>query len=246
MKLVIYNLASGSRGNCTIVTDSITSIMIDAGIGYRTIKARMPIGIAGISALIVTHEHTDHVRSVESLMSHGIRVYAHPLCIEGIGIEGIHPIEERPFSIGSITVTPFRVPHDARYTLGFTFETEDSKVGVMTDCGHINNAIVDHLIGCESMLIESNHDINMLKNGTYPPHLKNRISGNNGHLSNDACTKLVTYLAGRRLKSVMLGHLSEHNNTPTIALDTLREGLRRADRNLEIVVASMDTVTTIQ
>ena len=224
MKLAIYNLASGSRGNCTIVTDGVTSIMVDAGIGYRTIKARMPVGIAGIRALLITHEHTDHVRSVDSISAHGITVYAHPLSAKCLTVP-VEEIVERPFSIGTITVTPFRVPHDARYTLGYTFETEDSKVAVMTDCGHINDAIVDHLIGCESALIESNHDIEMLKSGPYPPHLKNRIIGNNGHLSNDASAKLLTYLAGRRLKSVMLGHLSEQNNTPLIALKTLNDSL---------------------
>ncbi|MBO5925336.1 MAG: MBL fold metallo-hydrolase [Clostridia bacterium] len=245
MKLVIYNLASGSRGNCTIVTDSVTSIMVDAGIGYRTIKSRMPVGIAGIQALLITHEHTDHVRSVDAISSHGITVYAHPLSAKALPIE-VQEIVEKPFSIGTITVTPFRVPHDARYTLGYTFETEDSKVAVMTDCGHINDAIVNHLIGCESALIESNHDIEMLKSGPYPQYLKNRIIGNNGHLSNDASAKLLTYLAGRRLKSVMLGHLSEQNNTPLIALNTLNDSLQRAGRSLEIVVASMDKVTTIQ
>ena len=245
MKLVIYNLASGSRGNCTIVTDSVTSIMIDAGIGYRTIKSRMPVGIAGIRALLITHEHTDHVRSVDALASHGITVYAHPLSAKYLSIS-VQEIQERPFSIGTITVTPFRVPHDAHYTLGYTFETEDSKVAVMTDCGHINDAIVDHLIGCESALIESNHDIEMLKSGPYPQYLKNRIIGNNGHLSNDASAKLLTYLAGRNLKSVMLGHLSEQNNTPLIALKTLNDSLEKAGRSLDIVVASMDKVTMIR
>lgn len=253
----VINLASGSRGNCTLISSNGTNLLVDAGISPSEIKKRLPVPPESISAVFVTHEHIDHVRGLSGFC----KEFSVPAFVHG---KVVHAIEERaelspehlaefgdmPFEFRDLKVTPFRIPHDTVYPVGFTFSDGEFTSGVATDLGRVTDGVVNNLSPCDTLLIESNHDVHMLLSGKYPPHLKRRIMGNLGHLSNEDCADLIVRLAGKRLRNVMLGHLSENNNTPRLAYTTTEKMLSingfTVNGDVFLSTASPDTITYIR
>jgi len=231
-------IASGSSGNCLYVFGGGAHILIDAGLSGRGIEAGLKtLNLAGrqLSAILVTHEHTDHIKGVGVLSRrYGLPVYATPKTwryferhnvlgtVDPFLIRKIEP--EQPFSIGGLQAVAFDIPHDASQPVGYSLFAEHKKITVATDIGEPTDTIRRYITGSDIVLLESNHDTDMLMNGKYPPILKKRIAGPYGHLSNDAAGKLLTETMTEHLRYVYLGHLSEENNRPLIAFNTV-EGI---------------------
>jgi len=225
MGVSVSMLASGSRGNCALVSSSSTKILVDAGISCREIFKRMK-GLGddphSLSAILITHEHCDHIYGVATLAKK-LRI---PIFMTGATYQswqramrdesGQKPKLDKfdrfesghTFQVGDIAVKPFTIPHDAADPVGFTFRAEGIKVGIATDLGYIPVSVRDNLRGCDVLVVESNHDLEMLRVGPYPWSVKQRVMSRVGHLSNDYDNS-ATF--------VVLAHLSEQNNHPEIA-----------------------------
>lgn len=233
------SLFSGSSGNCLFVSDENTGILIDAGVSGRRIEdALSKIGerCEDISGILVTHEHSDHISGVGILSRrYGIPVYANELtwrAIDGQKLMGKLPFQSRriisadaDFNVGTLLVRAYSIPHDAADPVAYTVSSGGHKISVATDIGHVTEYIKSNLFGSELVLIESNHDVEMLKVGSYPYPLKRRILGDFGHLSNEAAAALICELAARGTKKFILGHLSKENNYPGLAYETVNSDL---------------------
>ncbi len=237
MSLIIQTIASGSHGNCTYIASETTHLLVDAGVGIRRITevlAENKIEISDLNGVLITHEHADHISGLSALAERGVPVYAHERAFASIcrkvGAIAFESVDffDAGFTIGDILVRPFRTPHDSAYSVGYTFSNDGSKIGVATDIGHISEAIIANLSGCQLVLLEANHDMEMLIKGAYSQRLKQRIRGANGHLSNDGASIIVARLIDCGLKRVILGHLSEENNYPELAFSTVLETINRA------------------
>jgi len=234
MGVSVSVLASGSRGNSAIVRSSNTSILVDAGISCRETFKRMKAAgddPRSISAIVITHEHSDHI--------YGLLVLAKrlnvPIFMTGAthaawaktmrDDDGVRPelaklevfSPGRGFQIGDIAVMPFTIPHDAADPVGFTFKAEGVKVGFATDLGYIPASVRDHLRCCDLLMIESNHDVEMLRVGPYPWSVKQRVMSRVGHLSNHTLADFFSSDYDGGAAYVVLAHLSEQNNHPEIA-----------------------------
>ncbi|MDO4321714.1 MAG: MBL fold metallo-hydrolase [Lachnospiraceae bacterium] len=229
------SIASGSSGNCIYVGTEHTGVLIDAGISGKKVVAglnsidRRPEELDGI---LITHEHSDHIKGLGVLArKYGIPVF----CSAGtkramLGQKMLGKVDEslfheiipdESFHIKEMEIQPFRVSHDAAEPVAYRLSQEDKSVAVATDLGYYDDYIVDHLRNLDAVLIESNHDVNMLQVGTYPYYLKQRILGFKGHLSNDNAGRLLGEILHDKMKSVMLGHLSKENNYEALALATV-------------------------
>lgn len=235
-QLRAYMLFSSSKGNCAYVKYGSDEILIDAGVSARRIcRALEELGtsIKNIRAIFITHEHSDHVGGLEIISKYyGIPVYiplesakyiasTRPGTRDYIHINDI----EKDICLSEMKLTSFPTPHDSRSSVGFVIKTGTASIGYATDIGHLSREIAESLMGCDHVVIESNHDVMMLKNGDYPYQLKQRILSRRGHLSNDACAEFIPFLAGCGAKSIILAHLSENNNHPAIAYKTNKCGL---------------------
>lgn len=221
------NLASGSKGNCNVISTKNVSVMIDDGLGIRSLEesARLAnISLSKLNAILITHEHCDHVRGIASLCKkYSIPVYCHkesrdyldPMVSPYI----IDNDMDSPFEIGDLTITPFRLPHDSNYNLGYSITHNKNTLSIATDLGFVSEATLDKLKGSDFVMLESNHDVDMLREGSYPFILKQRIMSKNGHLSNDDCANAILELAKSGTKRFLLAHLSQDNNTPEMAFD---------------------------
>ena len=231
-------IASGSSGNCIYISAGGAHILVDAGLSGKSIEAGLKtlnLAARQLCAILVTHEHSDHIAGVGVLARrYGLPVYATPKTwlyferhnvLGGISDALIRRIDpEQPFSIGGLRVIAFDIPHDASEPVGYSIFAENRKITVATDIGEPTDTIRRYIAGSDIVLLESNHDGDMLMNGRYPRVLKERIAGPRGHLSNDAAGRLLTETASDNLRYVFLGHLSEENNRPLIALSTV-EGI---------------------
>ena len=222
------SLISGSSGNATFISDGKTNLLIDCGMsGAKLKEALRTIDVLpeSIDAILLTHEHIDHTRGAGVVSRrYNLPIYAtegtHLAADMGnIAEENIKTIsEDTYFEIGGIGIKPFAISHDARQPVGFTFFIGNEKYALATDIGKMTQGIIDSITGSKKVLLESNHDIEMLRCGSYPFPLKQRILGEYGHLSNDAAAKTALYLVNRGTEHIMLGHLSKENNRPEIAL----------------------------
>lgn len=234
MGVTVSMLASGSRGNCAFVASARTRILVDAGISCReTFKRMKSLGEdpQALSAILITHEHSDHIYGLATLAKK-LRI---PIFMTGAthtawsramrDERGERPQLERlerfesghRFQVGDIEVKPFTIPHDAADPVGFTFRVEGAKVSIATDLGYLPVNVRDHLRGSDILVMESNHDVEMLRGGSYPWAVKQRVASNVGHLSNE---KLADFFANdydNGAAFVVLAHLSEQNNHPEIA-----------------------------
>lgn len=230
-------LFSGSSGNAAFIEANHTRLLVDAGLpGSRIEEALHAIGVSPdtLSAILVTHEHSDHVRGVGVLSRRfDIPVYANAACFTAMQpITGdIRPhctrIFEtgRDFFIGDINVTSFLIPHDAAEPVGYTFQHGKHSVGVLTDIGHMDEHLLDAVEHSDILLLEANHDIDMLKAGSYPYPLKQRILSRRGHLSNEDSARALCRLYVRGLRNAILGHLSAENNDERVAMSTVAMAL---------------------
>ena len=249
------SLYSGSSGNCSLIETDHSKILVDAGNSSKKIDAALKensINISDIDAILVTHEHSDHIRSVGTISSkYNIPVYANketwlamPEQSQKVSDNCKKVFEiNSDFEIKDLKVRPFSIPHDAANPCGFNFFHDEKKLSIATDVGHITDDIIENLIKSQFALLEANYDPNILKYSRYPYLLKQRISGPNGHLSNNESGNLVSLLIKSGLKTALLGHLSKENNFPELAYKTVVEELMRHhyDENaISIGVAKRD------
>jgi phosphoribosyl 1,2-cyclic phosphodiesterase len=251
-------LGSGSKGNATFVEGGGTRILIDAGFSGIEVARRLAeigIDIGTISALLVTHEHGDHIRGVQVLSRRfSLPVYVSKAAREAAGQSLAKIAEWRPIAAGQVfrhrelTIHPFAVSHDAADTLGFVASNNGCSVGYCTDTGTISHLMHHHLGGCNGLVLECNHDLEMLKNGGYPPPLQQRIRSKCGHLTNSAAARFLIDLIHGGLEHVVLAHISETNNTHDLALATVGSYLREYDltaaeqRRFSVSTARQDVV----
>jgi len=247
------SLYSGSTGNCLLVSTEDTNILIDAGVSQKKIiEALESIGkkITDIDAILVTHEHSDHILSVGSLSKkYNIPVYSNketfgamPIQTQKISVENKKEfLISTDFEIGSLRIHPFSIPHDAANPCGFNLIKDHKKISIATDIGHMDIKLLNELKNSKFMMLESNYDPEILRIGRYPYRLKQRISGPFGHLENSIAGKTVSSVLPSGLEKVMLGHLSKENNFPELAYKTVVEELEYSGYNskdIEINVAS--------
>ncbi|MBE6632002.1 MAG: MBL fold metallo-hydrolase [Ruminococcaceae bacterium] len=225
----IYTLFSGSSGNSVYINCDGESVLIDIGMSAKAASdALLNIGSSAeeISAVFVTHEHSDHIKGIPVFTKKGdIPVHvarasyeASPLSADG---KGRYVIHEPVFSeeIGNMRISSFVTPHDSEMSLGYIIETPYGTAGVATDMGYMTKGVYERIRECKYLILESNYDEGMLINGPYPRYLKKRIFSNRGHMSNDACAETVWHLASEKTEKIMLAHLSLENNSPSLALD---------------------------
>tara|TARA_B100001093_G_scaffold343435_1_gene328166 strand:+ start:162 stop:923 length:762 start_codon:yes stop_codon:yes gene_type:complete len=236
------SLGSGSKGNCSVIATDSTFVLLDCGFSYKDVMARMKrLGIEpdALAAIIVSHEHSDHVSGVEALSTrHAIPVYASRgtwIEIDAGKYEFTNYIDGL-FTVGDLNITPITVPHDAREPLQFVFSCSEERLGILSDLGSLSDRILHAFIELDAISIEFNHDISLLQQGPYPSYLKARISGDFGHLNNEQATKLIELIASDRLNTVVACHISEINNKVTLVEKALESVLK--DREIEYLVAS--------
>lgn len=253
------SLYSGSTGNSSLIQTEKTKILIDAGESAKKIaEALQSINIKPeeINAILITHEHSDHTKGLGIFSKkYNVPVYANIETWGGMKTQKEKMLEENvkyftfeEFNIGDLTIRPFSIPHDAANPCGFNIIHQDKKISVATDIGHMTTDIVKNLCYSSFILLESNYDSNVLKCSSYPYPLKQRISGPNGHLSNDDAGKTISYLTKFGLNTVMLGHLSKENNFPELAYKTVVEQLMENNidnNNFHLSVADRYTVSPI-
>jgi phosphoribosyl 1,2-cyclic phosphodiesterase len=242
MALRVCVLGSGSRGNCTYIGSGTTSILVDAGLSAReTVKRLEQIGKApeDIRAVCVSHEHSDHVAGLRVLHTrHGIPLYANAGTVEGVGRDlRMRELPWQvftngsPFGIGDMTIEPFSVPHDAYDPVGFVIDAGGVRIGVVTDMGIPTTLVRERLKRCRVVVVEANHDERMLKEAKRPWHLKQRIMGRQGHLSNETAAGMLADIAGPDLDQVFLAHISDECNEEGLAVQTTESELAKTGCN---------------
>lgn len=226
------SLFSSSSGNSTYIASAKTGILVDAGVSAKKMKEALlgrDIDPSALGGIFITHEHSDHIKGVRILAStYNIPVFATEGTMASLEENGVvtakFPYEVIPYEgleIGDIFVRPFSTPHDSRESCGYLIGFADGqKAAIATDIGKITDEIRRNLLGCELVMLESNHDIGMLQNGPYPYALKRRILSEVGHLSNIACAEMTAELISKGTGRIYLGHLSQDNNFPDLAYQT--------------------------
>jgi phosphoribosyl 1,2-cyclic phosphodiesterase len=245
--MLVAPLGSGSAGNAYWFESDGTAILVDAGLGPRDTKKRLEsVGreIEHLNAIVVTHEHYDHIRGAEKIArKYGIPVFLTRGTLEASSIDRsetnvrLFP-NNSSFIIGELQVHARRTIHDAADPACFVIEARDgTRVGIASDLGYVNREVLGHLSGCDGLFFESNHDLDMLRMGTYPWSLKRRIMSRYGHLSNDESVDAVQRLLGADLKTLCMIHLSQKNNHESIVRDMCSRLLRRTGASLEFAIA---------
>lgn len=256
--MTIKTLASGSSGNCSLLSTESGHLLIDAGISMRKIKNYLSIcglGLDDISGILVTHEHSDHISGLPMLIKHAkIPVYATRTvassiragaCVEGL----VNELKAgEAFPICGVTVRAFNTPHDSSDSVGFRIEGSVS-LGYCTDLGYLTDEVLEGLDSVDIAVIECNHDIDLLKRGPYPYHLKRRILSDRGHLSNRICAELSARLVSQGTADIILAHLSKENNIPALAEREVTsrltaEGFTR-DRDYRLYIAPAEGICQI-
>lgn len=239
--LKFISIGSGSSGNCYYLQTANDAMLIDAGVGIRTMKKHLHdygLSIDSVNHILITHDHADHIKSVGVVSTeYGIPVYATREV--HVGIQRNYCVPKKVPSdkcriiekdvrvkIGDFYVTPFAVPHDSSGNVGFCVEVDDVTFCIMTDVGHVTEDMRQYIGKANYLVIEANYDTEMLHDGPYPAHLKIRIDSPTGHLSNRDCGEAIANYATDKLRHVWLCHLSEENNHPVLALKTVEQTLR--------------------
>jgi phosphoribosyl 1,2-cyclic phosphodiesterase len=245
--MIVAPLSSGSAGNAYWLESDGTAILVDAGIGPRDTKKRLEVvgcDITALRAIVITHEHYDHIRGAEKIA----RKYEVPIYLTRGTLDAsrIDPADvntvifenDTTFTIGELQVHARKTIHDAADPACFVVEARDgTRIGIASDLGYVNPEVLQHLSGCDGLFFESNHDLDMLRMGSYPWSLKRRIMSRFGHLSNDDSVNAVQRLLGAELKTLCMIHLSQKNNHESIVRDMCTRLLRRTGASLEFAIA---------
>lgn len=239
----LCSIASGSSGNCVYIGSDATHLLVDVGIsGKRTESGLKELGLTGrdIDGILITHEHADHISGLGILArKYEIPIYATAGTIKALkncsGLGDLdyslfHEVQEdKKLTLKDLTVNPMRISHDAAHPVGYRISYGSKKVAVCTDLGVYNDYTVECLKGMDALLLEANHDVNMLQVGPYPYYLKQRILGEKGHLSNENSGRLLCRILHDGLQTVLLGHLSKENNLPELAYESVRMEITMGD-----------------
>lgn len=231
------SFASGSSGNCGLLRGGGVSLLVDAGISLKRIRACLAdegLELGDLNGVLVTHEHSDHVAGLAMLSKYSeLPVYMSGGTARAIlrqircREESLHLVEAGvPFSLGELRVTAFETSHDAAEPLGFRVEGETGVLAIVTDLGYVSRGVREAVEGCAAAVVEANYDAEMLRYGPYPLNLKRRIQGNFGHLDNRDAAELCACLAEKGAKQLMLAHLSKENNLPGLAQETVNKSLK--------------------
>jgi phosphoribosyl 1,2-cyclic phosphodiesterase len=236
-------LGSGSEGNALLVQSGRTTLMLDCGFSVSETQARLErLGLQAeqLAGILVTHEHGDHIGGVARLarkfelpvwMTHGTLLMQRDAFCD-VGVTEINP--HHAYTIGDVEVRPFLVPHDAREPVQYVFSDGARRLGVLTDTGHVTPHIVEMLSGCQALVLECNHDEEMLRTGRYPPSLKQRVGGHFGHLSNRQAAEFLAMLDKAGLQHIVAAHLSAQNNLPELAIKALTGVLQGAEQTIKV------------
>lgn len=248
--------ASGSSGNAALLSSGNTHILIDMGISCRRItKSLEQLGLRGedLSAILITHEHADHIAGLATY----IKKHRTPIITTSATgrqlsyrIAGIEPLLRcaewwEDVAVGTVEVTVLPTSHDCGGSCAFRFGTKDGKVGYITDTGYISQETADALMGARLLVLESNHDVEMLRSGLYPYHLKQRVLGMQGHLSNDTAAAFAMDSVKAGTETIVLAHLSKENNTPQVALNTVGRMLEAVGYSGKLCCAPRDELSEI-
>ena len=259
MKLTLCPLFSGSTGNSIYISCGGVRLLVDCGMSAARVEGALReigVDIHDIDAMLITHEHVDHIRGLGVLCrKYGVPVYANEGTWDGILLRDssiplrcVHTFYTgEDFYIGGVNVHPFAIPHDAKEPVGFAFEHQGLRCAVATDLGHISDTWMRAVTGCQALVLEANHDVEMVNRGPYPAHLKRRILGRNGHLNNEDCAKALLDLVKSGARCVFLSHLSADNNLPELAYNTVCQRLADAGydvgEEIRISVSRRDRVS---
>lgn len=260
----LCSIASGSSGNCIYVGSEATHLLVDVGIsGKRTENGLKELGLTGndIDGILITHEHADHIQGLGVIArKYEIPIYATAGTITAIkACEGIGKVddslfhevkEDTKFTLKDMTVNPMRISHDAAQPVAYRIAYGRKKVAICTDLGVYNDYTVECLKGMDALLLEANHDVNMLQVGPYPYKLKQRILGERGHLSNENTGRLLCRILHDNLQTILLGHLSKENNLPELAYESVRMEINMGENpykasDFDIRVAKRSELTPI-
>ena len=249
----VCSLYSGSKGNCVLIRSERAKILIDAGKSAKALcSALTSVGedISNIDAIFIIHEHTDHVSALAVILKkhkipvHAVKASADKMLCGSLGAYAdAFCIHSPVFSveIGDMTVSSFPTSHDSVFSVGYricvTRDGSTDNIGYATDLGYVSDTVREALLGCETVVLESNHDVDMLMGGSYPYELKLRIASDRGHLSNKACALFASELCEAGTKNILLAHLSEENNAPDVALKEVAQSLEGKGVNLKIASA---------
>jgi phosphoribosyl 1,2-cyclic phosphodiesterase len=247
-------LGSGSTGNCAVVRSGRTTLLLDAGLSMRETRKRMgavDAALEDVSAVLITHEHSDHVRNAPAFLEKlGVPLFVTAGTARAASLPGPlfadvrHAVAGRDLSIGDLFVRVTGTPHDGTESVCYVFSDGDgNRIGIATDLGHLSVDVRDALAGCDVLGLEANHDLDMLRDGPYPLFLKRRILSEVGHLSNDDAAAGLRALVGPRTRSVVALHVSLHNNTPSLAGRVFRETLAEMGARVPVEVAPHDRPT---
>lgn len=260
----LCSIASGSSGNCIYVGSEATHLLVDVGIsGKKTEAGLNSLGLkpSDLDGILITHEHADHINGLGVLSrKYGIPIYATSGTIEAIlTCSNVGKIDESLFHavkadtkiiIKDLGVNPMRISHDAAEPVAYRISYGSKKVGICTDLGIYNDYTVECLKGMDALLLEANHDVNMLQVGPYPYYLKQRILGDRGHLSNENSGRLLSRILHDKLQAIVLGHLSKENNLPELAYEAVRMEITMGDNpynanDFRMMVANRSEVSPV-
>ncbi len=260
----LCSIASGSSGNCIYVGSEDTHLLIDTGISRKKIEEGLAeLGIDGsqLSGIFVTHEHIDHIQGLGVFSrKYQIPIYATRGTLKGIQMSkslGVLPegifreiVSDSWVEVGDLRVKPFAISHDANEPTGYRVEHKDKAIAVATDLGVYDDYIVKNLELVHAVVLESNHDVHMVEVGPYPYHLKQRVLGTKGHLSNEMSGRLLCRILHDDLKCILLGHLSRENNYPALAYETVKLEITLGDtpydgKDVSIIVAERNCISKI-
>ena len=246
-------LGSGSKGNCIYLGTSHTKILIDAGLSAKSIINKLQqinVDIADIDAILISHEHTDHIQGLKVLAKRlGIPILANSETAKGI-VENLH---ERPkfkifstgdtFEFGDLQIHPFSIQHDTLDPVAFTIQTGSLKLGFCTDLGFATSLVANKLSSCDYLYLEANHQPSMVHASSRPMIYKQRVLSRTGHLSNEACGQLLLQVFHPQLKHVHLAHLSSECNSPEVALQVIREILASKGLQVDMCIAPQEMIS---
>lgn len=251
-RMEFYTLASSSSGNAALARYGDTAVLIDAGISARRIAqalAQLGLTPAALRAVLITHAHSDHVNGLATLSrKYSVPVFASRAAAQFLACpeDTLHPFDPGDtFAVGAFAVQSFRISHDAAGSVDYRLDCASGSLGLLTDTGYVTDEAAAALSGVDTLLLEANHDVKTLQSGPYPYHLKRRILGDEGHLSNDAAAEFALRCAMAGTRDILLAHLSAENNTPVMAEYAVARRLQAAGFSIRLGVAPRDRLSDV-